>query len=104
MTAVDVHTLLRGIEEGKQARAEQMPTDYDCLRLLGQVYQRLQELGWKNSIYCPKDGTVFEIIEAGRVGIHDCHYTGEWPNGSWWVHDAGDLFPSRPILFRMKAN
>jgi len=64
----------------------------------------LQSQGWKEIMYCPKDGTVFEVIEAGSTGIHDCHYTGVWPTGTWWVHDdqIKDLFPSRPILFRLK--
>lgn len=66
------------------------------------AYDRLRLLGWREAIYCPKDGTVFEAIEAGSTGVHDCHYQGEWPNGSWWIHAAGDLYPSFPILFRLK--
>jgi len=66
-------------------------------------YLALKALGWNDAIYCPKDGTVFEAIEAGSTGIHECHYDGEWPEGIWWIHSAGDLYPSRPILFRLKV-
>jgi len=53
-------------------------------------------------IYCPKDGTTFNVLEAGSTGIFVAHYEGEWPTGSWWIHDEeyGDLSPSRPILFK----
>lgn len=66
------------------------------------AYDRLRRLGWREIEYCPKDGTVFEAIEAGSTGVHDCHYDGEWPTGYWWVHAPGDLYPSHPILFRLK--
>jgi hypothetical protein len=68
------------------------------------AYQKLRALGWNDAVYCPKDGTVFETIEAGSTGIHRTHYSGQWPDGSWWVHDAGDLWPSRPTLFRLIKN
>lgn len=56
-----------------------------------------------DAVYCPKDGTVFDAIEVGSTGIHPCHYDGEWPHGSWWTHEAGDLWPSRPCLFRKRS-
>ena len=97
---MDVHEFLRNADAQKAARAEQMPTEHDCLRVMMQAYLRMKELGWNDAIYCPKDGSVFHAIEAGSTGIGTCHYSGEWPDGSWWMHDAGDLWPSRPILFK----
>ena len=85
-------------------RAAEMPTDYDCLRQMIICHERLRDLGWRDAIYCPKDGTVFEAIEFGSTGIHDCHYEGNWPNGEWLVHDMGDLMPSRPVMFRPKSS
>lgn len=82
------------------ARLKQMPTEAEALQVLGQAYQRLRELGWNDAIYCPKDGSSFDVIEAGSTGIHRCHYDGEWPKGSWWIEADGDLWPSRPILYR----
>jgi hypothetical protein len=94
--------LMAHFDAEKRADAADMPTEHDALRVMARVMARLKELGWRDAIYCPKDGTAFDIIEAGSTGIHDCHYEGEWPKGSWWVHEAGDLWPSRPILFRLK--
>ena len=67
--------------------------------LLG-AYERLRALGWQEIMYCPKDGSWFEAIEAGSCGIHRCQYSGEWPKGHWWISDGGDLWPSKPILWR----
>jgi hypothetical protein len=88
------------IEIERERRAEQMPDDSSALNVLHDAHQRLMELGWQNPIFCPKDGTPFEVIEAGSCGIHKCIYMGEWPKGDWWIMDGGDLLPSRPILFR----
>jgi hypothetical protein len=90
-------------EEIKQAakRAEEMPTEQDALSRMFECVQRLKELGWNDAMYCPKDGTVFNVIEAGSSGIHKAHYSGKWPDGACWIHDNGDLWPNRPILFKL---
>lgn len=67
------------------------------------AYLRLKTLGWKDIIYCPKDGTCFDAIEAGSTGVHECTYKGEWPNGHWWVMYDGDMIPSHPVLFRLQT-
>ena len=64
------------------------------------AFHGLKSLGWKEACYCPKDGSTFLVIEAGSSGTHKCHYTGEWPTGSWWIEASGDLWPSRPILWK----
>lgn len=63
-------------------------------------YQSLKALGWSEAMYCPKDGTPFLAIDAGSTGVFVCHYDGEWPKGVYWIHDAGDLWPSNPILWK----
>ena len=80
-----------------------LPTDTteSALLVLQQGYQRLKDLGWKEIEFCPKDGTVFEVIEVGSTGVHKCHYQGEWPRGHWWIHDRNHLWPSRPSLYRL---
>lgn len=85
------------------AQAERMPDDKAALNQMHDAYTRLERLGWRNAIYCPKDGTAFDAIEPGSTGIFACFYEGEWPNGHWWMEDGGDLWPSRPTLFRLKA-
>jgi hypothetical protein len=99
LTREEADALWKEAAKQQQDRADYMPSVDAALTLLTQAHQRLKELGWREAMYCPKDGTVFEIIEAGSSGIHRCHYDGEWPNG-WWVHADGDLCPSHPILWR----
>lgn len=64
------------------------------------VYQGLKALGWNDAMYCPKDGSRFLVIEAGSTGVFPCTYKGEWPKGTYWTEDGGDLWPSRPILWK----
>lgn len=103
MTAEEAKELWDKAEAAQAKRQQDMPKETHAILIMSEAYQRLMELGWKPAIYCPKDGTVFEVIEAGSTGIFDCHYGGEWPKGTWWTHDGGDLWPSRPILFRLKT-
>jgi hypothetical protein len=76
------------------------PEEKAALDAMWQQYDALRKLGWRDAIYCPKDGSVFLSISAGSTGIHECHYDGEWPKGTWWVHDGGNLWPARPILWK----
>ncbi len=92
--------LVRRVIEVQRKRAVDMPTEKDAIDALMCAWLRLKEMGWSEQIYCPKDGSWFDAIEAGSTGIHLCQYTGEWPTGSWWIADENDLYPSRPILWR----
>lgn len=102
LRADEAQVLLQQAEAAEKRRAEEMPSTEAAISTMWNGYQRLRELGWREAMYCPKDGSTFEVIEAGSTGIFDCHYSGEWPNGHWWAHDGGDLWPSNPILFRPK--
>ena len=70
------------------------------LEKMNDCYRGLKEFGWDEAVYCPKDGTRFLAIEAGSTGVYPCTYQGEWPNGTWWTEAHGDLWPSRPILWK----
>lgn len=88
--------------EAKRAeRAARLPDDKAAINAMFDAFDRLRELGWREAMYCPKDGTPFQAIEPGSTGIHHCHYEGEWPTGSWWIAAADDLSPSHPILFKL---
>lgn len=100
MTTDEVRTLFVAADAAKAKRAIDMPSEADAMQILHSAYQRLTELGWSDAIYSPKDGTVFEALEAGCTVPGRCSYMGEWPTGGWWMHEAGDLWPSRPILWR----
>lgn len=99
-----IETVIARIKAAEDERASAMPTEKDALKVMFSAYTRLQELGWRPAVYCPKDGTLFDAIEAGSFGIGTCHYEGDWPDGRWWMHEAGDLWPSRPILWRAKQD
>lgn len=85
----------------KAARIALIPDEQEAIRLLHDCYIRLKELGWNNPVYCPKDGSAFDIIELGSTGIHKCVYQGEWPTGSWWIVEPGDMSPTRPAMYRV---
>ena len=103
LTRSEADAIWERVEAAKIKRAADMPTEEDALRIMSSAYQRLTELGWRQAMYCPKDGSMFKAIEPGSSGIHDCVYHGEWPNGGWWIQAAGDLWPSRPCLFKAFA-
>ena len=89
--------MMAEIKAEKAARAADMPSENDALQVAFRASARLADLGWRRGIYCPKDGTVFEVCNPGRsTGIFRAHYDGTWPTGRLWVHDAGDLWPSQP--------
>lgn len=97
----EAEALWHAARSGKASRAQNMPDQDSALSAMFDAWQRLKELGWRDAIYCPKDGSEFEVIEAGSTGVHRCLYQGEWPSGSWLISGDGDLWPSRPILFRL---
>lgn len=100
LTSEMAAALFERVETRRADRERAMPTEQDAIRLMFEAWQRLKELGWREAVYCPKDGSTFDAIEPGSTGIHTCHYQGNWPTGGWWLHDAEDLYPSRPMLWR----
>lgn len=101
LTQGEADVILARCAKEEAKRAEDMPTEKEALNTMWQAYQRLRELGWHEACYCPKDGTTFQAIEAGSTGIHECSYSGEWPDGYWWIHADDDMWPSRPILYKL---
>lgn len=100
LATLDPAALIEAIDKAKADRAAEMPDDAAALAVLHRAYMRLKELGWRDALYCPKDGSEFDVIEMGSTGVHTCAYFGDWPNGVWLID--GDS-PSRPILFRLKS-
>jgi hypothetical protein len=100
LTRAEADAIWKACEEAKADREKRMPDEAAALAAMQDAYTRLNELGWRDATYCPKDGTFFQAIEAGSTGIHHCNYTGEWPNAHWCVYDQ-DTWPSRPILFKL---
>ena len=97
----EANALMEQIDAGNKKLKEDFPTEVDAIREMFRAYSRLKDFGWRDAIYCPKDGSQFDAIEAGSTGIHRCHYDGVWPDGYWWISSNNNLWPSRPILFRL---
>ena len=94
--------IIASSDAAKARRAEQMPDERAAIEAMFQAWLRLKELGWQEAQYCPKDGSLFDAIEPGSTGIHQCQYEGEWPKGCYWIVGDNDLWPSRPVLVRRK--
>lgn len=101
LTRAEADAMWQAAEAEKADRVARMPDEKDAIKTLFDAWLRLKEIGWNDASYCPKDGSAFQVIEAGSTGIFRCRYEGEWPKGSWWVEDANDIYPSRPILYRL---
>ena len=99
----EADAIIARVNAATERRRVAMPDEQSALQALGNAYQRLRDFDWNDAIYCPKDGSEFFVIEAGSTGIHTAHYQGEWPDGYWLIHDDGDLWPSRPILYKLGA-
>lgn len=100
LTRAEADALIAHCKSEDERRKALMPDERSAIRMMMDAHTRLTDIGWKDVIYCPKDGTVFEVIEPGSIGIFKCQYEGEWPKGTWWILGDGDMFPARPVLFR----
>lgn len=100
LTRKEADALWDAVEAAKKARADAMPTEQDAARMMWNAFQRLRELGWKEACYAPQDKAL-KLVEPGSSGIHIGHADGEWPRKSFWVAEAGDLWPSHPCLFKI---
>lgn len=100
ITRAEADAILAACDAAREKRAKDMPDVRTAICAMMDAHTRLKELGWREAIYCPKDGSEFEAIEAGSTGIHRCIYEGEWPAGRWWLLHDGDMSPSRPVLYR----
>lgn len=92
------------LNDARQRSADLMPDEQAALRVLYMAWERLKDFGWNDPIYCPKDGTTFDTIELGSVGMFTCRYVGTWPKGHWETMDDRDVYPSsrQPAMFRLR--
>ncbi len=89
--------LLAAIAKNDQWRADQMPDEAAALNVMFQAHERLKQLGWRDVLYCPRDGSEWEFCGPGSTGIHP-GYRDE--QGRFWVSGGGDIWPADPSLFR----
>ena len=100
VSQMESEALFANIQATIAKRAADMPTEEDAMAAMQEAFERLKDLGWKEAMYCPKDGTLFLAIEPGCSTAGVCQYLGTWPTGRYWMHAGGDLWPSRPALFK----
>lgn len=103
LTRAEADALCAAADAQQKGRAEAMPTEEAAVRVMCDAFHRLKELGWREACYAPTE-TPLKVIEPGSSGIHDARADGEWPNKSFWIAEAGDLWPSRPCLFKCVAS
>jgi hypothetical protein len=60
----------------------------------------IDSCGWREIMYAPKDGTPFEVITVGSIGIFAARWLGE-KDDLLFVEDGGDLWPAQAMLFRL---
>lgn len=81
ITADEAEAIWAKAEGEKRRRAAEMTTSKDALDSLHSAMARLEELGWRRGMYCPKDGTPFAWLEFGSTGTWMGSYSGKWPDG-----------------------
>ena len=96
---VDAETMWAEVQGQARTRAANMPTEQRAITALFDAWYRLQDFGWRQSCYAPRDGTTCEFIECGSTGIHTgfCR-----EDGHIWLEGEGDLWPSKAVLFRLQ--
>ena len=73
------------------------------LEQMNDAIEGLKACGWKEAIYCPKDGTRFLAIEAGSTGVFPCYWMTNKhmaEGGGFWSEAHGDLWPAKPTLWK----
>ena len=83
----EADALWEAVERDRLEREAQMPDSLSALTLACSAQIRLRDLGWREGVYCPKDGSQFAIIMWGSTGIHSGHYMGKWPEGHIYCGD-----------------
>lgn len=92
MSCIPIHpdeaaALWQAIEQQQAADEADMPDALTALNTMQRGYSRLEQLGWRDGRYCPKDGSEFAVIQIGSAGIFSGVYIGDWPTGDIWIAD-----------------
>jgi hypothetical protein len=92
------------LNKARERRNDLMPDEQAALSVLYMAWERLKDFGWNDPVYCPKDGTEFDVIELGSTGVFSAKYVGEWPDGMWYLMDDRDVYPTarQPSMFRLR--
>lgn len=79
-------------------------TERAYINAMFKAYRTLiDEYGWREIMYAPKDGTPFEVCGPSSTGIFPAQWLGE-KNDLLFVADGGDLWPcGDAALFRLTS-
>jgi hypothetical protein len=94
----EAEAFIASADAAKEKRRVDMPTEQDAVRALWSAYQRLKELGWRETCYAPTDVRL-RVIEPSSSGIHIGSRHHPWPEKTWWLESHDDLWPSTPCLY-----
>ncbi len=83
-------------EYDKKAKDYREKGDEALLRQMIDAYGGLILLGWRDIESAPRDGTRFLAVCLASTGVF-VHYEED---GLWWAEAHGDLWPSKPILWK----
>lgn len=81
ITRAQAACILKSIKDAQAKRDAMMPDEASARRVLMQAVERMKSFGWRDGIYCPKDGTAFAVFMFGSTGVFTGHYSGDWPSG-----------------------
>lgn len=103
LTRAEGEALLKACEEAEAKRKADMPDEKSAIKALHDAWLRLKDFGWREPMYCPKDGSRFHVIELGSTGVFEGAYRGKWPDGSWDMLDERDAYCSSiaPAMFKL---
>jgi hypothetical protein len=68
----------------RNAFHEAKPDEKPHLDAIFHAWRALQELGWRDAIYAPRDSSPLLLIEAGSTGVHE----GYRDDIGFWIYDG----------------
>ena len=77
LSADEAKALWERIENEKNERASKLPDSLACLSAISQAKNRMRELGWREGVYCPRNGETFAVSQIGSTGM----WSGHWSPG-----------------------
>lgn len=98
----EADAIFAACEAADKKRRDQMPDSMAAISTLHDAITRLRDEGWREGIYCPKDGSEFAVIEFGSTGIFSGVYMGQWPKG--YVIMGGCSTDPHGILWKPQAH
>lgn len=102
LSSEEAERLVRACKEAEAKSAADTPTTAEAVREMQRARERLRRLGWRDGVYCPKDGSTFAVIQYDSTGIFEAHYSGEWPSG--FVYCCDGIEHPKGMMFKALAD